>query len=41
MHDPTLWKTITTDTEKKQQKTNIFKTVMKNKLLVTILALEK
>ena len=30
---PTLWKNISTDTEKKQQKTNIFKTVMKNKLL--------
>ena len=34
---PTLWKNIPTDTEKKQQKTNIFKTVMRNKLL----ALEK
>ena len=33
----TLWKNIPTDTEKKQQKTNIFKTVMRNKLL----ALEK
>ena len=30
---PTLRKNILTDTEKKQQKTNIFKTVMKNKLL--------
>ena len=30
---PTLWKNIPTDTEKKQQKTNIFKTVMRNKLL--------
>ena len=27
-------KNIPTDTEKKQQKTNIFKTVMRNKLLV-------
>ena len=31
---PTLWKNILTDTEKKQQKTNIFKIVMRNKLLV-------
>ena len=30
---PTLWKNILTDTEKKQRKTNIFKTVMRNKLL--------
>ena len=30
---PTLRKNIPTDTEKKQQKTNIFKTVMRNKLL--------
>ena len=30
---PTLWKNIPTDTEKKQHKTNIFKTVMRNKLL--------
>ena len=30
---PTLWKNIPTDTEKKQQKTNIFKTVMRNELL--------
>ena len=30
---PTLWKNIPTDTEKKQRKTNIFKTIMKNKLL--------
>ena len=30
---PNLWKNISTDTEKKQQKTNIFKTVMRNKLL--------
>ena len=30
---PNFWKNIPTDTEKKQQKTNIFKTVMKNKLL--------
>ena len=29
----TLWKNIPVDTEKKQQKTNIFKTVMRNKLL--------
>ena len=31
---PTLWKNIPTDTEKKQQKTNIFKTILKNKLFV-------
>ena len=30
---PTLWKNIPTDTGKKQQKANIFKTIMKNKLL--------
>ena len=30
---PNLWKNILTDTEKKQQKTNIFKTVMRNKFL--------
>ena len=30
---PTLWKNISTNTEKKQQKTNIFKTAMRNKLL--------
>ena len=30
---PRLWKNIPTDIEKKQQKTNIFKTVMRNKLL--------
>ena len=30
---PTLWKNIPIDTEKKQQKTNIFKTIMRNKLL--------
>ena len=30
---PTLWKNIPADTEKKQQKTNMFKTVMRNKLL--------
>ena len=30
---PTLWKNIPTNTEKKEQKTNIFKTVMRNKLL--------
>ena len=30
---PTLWKNIPTDTENKQQKINIFKTIMKNKLL--------
>ena len=29
---PTLWKNILTDTEKKQQKTNIFKIIMKNEL---------
>ena len=29
----TLWKNIPTDTEKKHQKTNIFKTVVTNKLL--------
>ena len=29
----TLWKNIPVDTEEKQQKTNIFKSVMKNKLL--------
>ena len=29
----TLWKNIPTDKEKKQQKTNIFKNIMKNKLL--------
>ena len=30
---PTLRKNIPTDTEQKQQKTDIFKTVMRNKLL--------
>ena len=30
---PTLWKNIPPDTEKKQQKANIFKTVLRNKLL--------
>ena len=30
---PTLWKNIPTDTEKITKKKNIFKTVMKNKLL--------
>ena len=30
---PTLWKNNPTDTEKKQQKSYIVKTVMKNKLL--------
>ena len=29
---PTLRKNVTTDIEKKQQKTNIFETVMQNKL---------
>ena len=29
---PTLWNNIPTDTENKQQKTNTFKTVMRNKL---------
>ena len=30
---PTWWKNVPTDTEKKQQKTKICKTVMRNKLL--------
>ena len=30
---PTLWKDIPSDKKKKQQKTNIFKSIMKNKLL--------
>ena len=33
IRDPTLWKNIPTNAEKKQQKTNIFKTVMRKKLL--------
>ena len=36
----TLWKKVPTDTEKKQQKTNIFKTVTKNKLFAAMVALE-
>ena len=33
IRDPTLWKNIPVDREKKQQKTNIIKTVMRNKLV--------
>ena len=33
IQNPALWKNISTDTEKKQQKTTIFKTIMRNKLL--------
>ena len=33
IQNPTLRKNIPHDTEKKQQKSNVFKTVMKNKLL--------
>ena len=30
---PTLWRHVSNDTEKNQQKTFVFKTIMKNKLL--------